>query len=63
MGNFNVKVSGKNVVDKMNRQEALEKIDNHASTDALMLLAQIMEEKPGASEKFVQNGAILKSFI
>ena len=62
MASFNVEVSGKDIVDKMNRQSALEKIDKHGSTKALILLAE-MVEKPGASEKFVQNGAILKSLI
>ncbi|WP_028889383.1 hypothetical protein [Tenacibaculum ovolyticum] len=62
MGSFKVEVSGKDIVDKMNRQSALEKIDKHGSTEALILLAE-MVGKPGASEKFVKNGKMLKSFI
>lgn len=62
MSSFKVTVSGKNATDKVIRQSALEVIDRNATTDALTLLAE-MVEKPGASEKFVQNGKMLKSFI
>ena len=62
MGSFKVEVTGKDVLDKMNRQEALEKINKHGSTEALILLAE-MVEKPGASEKFVKKGKLLKSFL
>jgi len=62
MAGFKIEVSGKNLVDKMNRQSALEKINKHGSTEALILLAE-MVEKPGASNKFVKNGNMLKRFI
>ncbi|PKH51422.1 hypothetical protein CXF68_12345 [Tenacibaculum sp. Bg11-29] len=62
MGSFKVEVSGKDIVDKMNRQSALATINKHGSTEALILLAE-MVEKPGASNKFVKNGNMLKSFI
>jgi hypothetical protein len=62
MGNFTLQVSGKNVLDKMNRQEALETIDKNGSTEALVLLAELVK-KPGASEKFVKKGNLLKSFL
>ena len=62
MGSFKVEVSGKDIIDKVNRQSALETINKHGSTEALILLAE-MVEKPGASEKFVKNGKMLKRFI
>ncbi len=62
MSSFTVTVSGKNATDKVIRQSALEVIDRNGSTEALILLAE-MVEKPGASEKFVKNGKMLKSFI
>ncbi|WP_282021191.1 hypothetical protein [Tenacibaculum aiptasiae] len=63
MASFKVEVTGKNVLDKMNRQGALQKIDKHASTEALIILGEIMEEKPGASDVFVSQVDLLKTFI
>ena len=62
MGSFKVEVTGKDVLDKMNRQSALVTINKHGSTEALILLAE-MVERPGASEKFVKNSKLLKKFI
>ncbi|WP_272149133.1 hypothetical protein [Tenacibaculum aiptasiae] len=62
MQNFTVKISGKGPVDKMTRQSAIEVIERKASTEALVLLAK-MVEKPGASEKFVKKGNLLMTFL
>ena len=57
-----LEVTGKNLTDTINRKEALEEIQNHATTEALVFLAEMVKRK-GASEKLLSKKGLIKTFL
>ncbi|XRE42350.1 hypothetical protein ACIVBQ_000554 [Tenacibaculum discolor] len=62
MPDFKISVKGKDILDKMKRQGALNIINEKADTEALMKMAEFVEI-PGAGKKFVSNFDTLKKFV
>lgn len=59
---FNVKILSDNARDGINRQTALQTLQDHGSTAALEFLAELVVKK-GASEKLLSKKGMIKAFF
>lgn len=57
-----VTVNGKNALDALNRQKALQKLQNNATTEALEFIAQLVVKKD-ASEKLLSKKRLINTFF
>lgn len=57
-----ITVQGKNALDSLNRQKALQKLQDNGSTEALEFLAQLVVKK-GASEKLLSKKRLINTFF
>lgn len=57
-----IEIKGSSLPDTIARKQALETINNHATTEVLQFLAEL-SEKPNVNEKLLKNKFIIKNFI
>lgn len=62
MAKLTVEIESSNIMDASKRKKALDKLQKHASTEALQVLERLVV-KDGISEKLVSKEKLISQFI